>query len=175
MELTKVRLIPPLTAPNATSSLLLFAGLSARPSRVHCDARQDPPWDLRRGLHGFPRDVRDGTGPRREHQDSGASRFRFDGSQRLPCPSLTPRRAAPQPTNLYPIRKAVEDENRREFEKLKEEAYKFEALDDSRGGYARSVMKERVRSRYYAPCSSAAPESTGSASSRMFLLPSTFA
>lgn len=50
-----------------------------------------------------------------------------------------------QPTNLYPIRSAVENENRREFEKLREEAYTFQALDDARGGYARTVMAERVR------------------------------
>ncbi|POY71024.1 hypothetical protein BMF94_5949 [Rhodotorula taiwanensis] len=49
-----------------------------------------------------------------------------------------------QPTNLYPIRSAVENENRREFEKLREEAYTFQALDDSRGGYARTVMAERL-------------------------------
>ncbi|KAL7342683.1 hypothetical protein BJY59DRAFT_534208 [Rhodotorula toruloides] len=50
-----------------------------------------------------------------------------------------------QPTNLYPLRKAVDDENRREFEKLKEQAYTFQALDDSRGAYAESVLGERVR------------------------------
>ncbi|GAA5988260.1 hypothetical protein JCM10908_002134 [Rhodotorula pacifica] len=49
-----------------------------------------------------------------------------------------------QPTNLYPIRSAVENENRREFEKLREEAYTFQALDDARGGYAHSVMGERL-------------------------------
>ncbi|GAA5880174.1 hypothetical protein JCM3774_006074 [Rhodotorula dairenensis] len=49
-----------------------------------------------------------------------------------------------QPTNLYPIRSAVENENRREFEKLREEAFTFQALDDARGGYARSVMAERL-------------------------------
>ncbi|GAA6052067.1 hypothetical protein NBRC10513_002652 [Rhodotorula toruloides] len=49
-----------------------------------------------------------------------------------------------QPTNLYPLRKAVDDENRREFEKLKEQAYTFQALDDSRGAYAESVLGERL-------------------------------
>ncbi|GAA6034605.1 hypothetical protein JCM8097_005419 [Rhodosporidiobolus ruineniae] len=49
-----------------------------------------------------------------------------------------------QPTNLYPLRKSVDEENRREFEKLKEASFKFAALDDSRGGYAKMQMKERL-------------------------------
>ncbi|GAA5824525.1 hypothetical protein JCM11251_000458 [Rhodosporidiobolus azoricus] len=49
-----------------------------------------------------------------------------------------------QPTNLYPLRKNVDNENAREFAKLKEQAYTFHAMDDSRGGFARMQMKERL-------------------------------
>ncbi|GAA6009141.1 hypothetical protein JCM10207_004280 [Rhodosporidiobolus poonsookiae] len=49
-----------------------------------------------------------------------------------------------QPTNLYPLRRNVDEENDREFKKLKEPAYTFQALDDSRGGYGRMQMKERL-------------------------------
>ncbi|GAA5907901.1 hypothetical protein JCM6882_001521 [Rhodosporidiobolus microsporus] len=49
-----------------------------------------------------------------------------------------------QPTNLYPLRQNVDSENAREFAKLKEQAYTFQALDDSRGGFARMQMKERL-------------------------------
>ncbi|GAA5844694.1 hypothetical protein JCM9279_002884 [Rhodotorula babjevae] len=49
-----------------------------------------------------------------------------------------------QPTNLYPLRRDVEEENRREFAKLKETAYTFKALDAAKGQYAEAVIKERL-------------------------------
>ncbi|GAA5979052.1 hypothetical protein JCM11641_004956 [Rhodosporidiobolus odoratus] len=49
-----------------------------------------------------------------------------------------------QPTNLYPLRSNVDAENDREFKKLKEPAFAFQALDDSRGAYARTQMKDRL-------------------------------
>ncbi|CEQ42261.1 SPOSA6832_04063 [Sporobolomyces salmonicolor] len=49
-----------------------------------------------------------------------------------------------KPTNLYPTRDAVNKENTSEFDKLKEETYTFASINDSRGEYARSIMKERV-------------------------------
>ncbi|GAA6051095.1 hypothetical protein JCM3770_004710 [Rhodotorula araucariae] len=49
-----------------------------------------------------------------------------------------------QPTNLYPLRRDVENENHREFNKLKEQAYTFKALDDAKGQYAEVVMKEKL-------------------------------
>lgn len=90
-------------------------------------------------MHALSRKLRSRTRQRRQHRHSGASDFtlRFERAAYLVSPS--------QPTNLYPLRKAVDDENRREFEKLKEQAYTFQALDDSRGAYAESVLGERVR------------------------------
>ncbi|GAA5952397.1 hypothetical protein JCM21900_003803 [Sporobolomyces salmonicolor] len=49
-----------------------------------------------------------------------------------------------KPTNLYPTRDAVNKENTSEFDKLKEETYTFASINDSRGEYARSIMKERL-------------------------------
>ncbi|GAA5908707.1 hypothetical protein JCM5296_002682 [Sporobolomyces johnsonii] len=49
-----------------------------------------------------------------------------------------------KPTNLYPTRDAVDKENTSEFAKLKEETYTFAAVDEARGDYARSIMKERL-------------------------------
>ncbi|GAA5936423.1 hypothetical protein JCM10213_000315 [Rhodosporidiobolus nylandii] len=49
-----------------------------------------------------------------------------------------------QPTNLYPLKKDVDGENAREFARLKEQQFTFAALDDSRGGYAKTQVKERL-------------------------------
>lgn len=58
-------------------------------------------------------------------------------------PPLTLRQLE-QPTNLYPLRAAVNAENEREFKKLKERAFTFYADDTSKGPRAADVMKNRV-------------------------------
>lgn len=49
-----------------------------------------------------------------------------------------------QPTNLYPRRQAVDDENRREFKNLKEEEYVFKADDQSRGDWGATQLKRVI-------------------------------
>lgn len=61
------------------------------------------------------------------------------------CTRATLIRLVMQPTNLYPLRKAVEEENEREFRKLQEQSYEFTALDDSRGEYAATVKEKRLQ------------------------------
>ncbi|GAA5903502.1 DEAD/DEAH box helicase [Sporobolomyces salmoneus] len=45
-----------------------------------------------------------------------------------------------RPTNLYPKRQDVDNENTREFNALKEEEIKFQAIDDARGDYAKTQL-----------------------------------
>lgn len=124
------------------------AGVPTRPSGLHRDFGQDPSRHLRRRMYRFPQDLWDRTRQGRKHQNPSAYPKRQlrlrDKLFFLTCVILDVRGPNRQPTNLYPIRSAVENENRREFVKLREEAYTFQALDDARGGYARSVMAERV-------------------------------
>ena len=58
-------------------------------------------------------------------------------------PALTPS-APHKPTNLYPLRAAVNSENEREFKKLNEHAFTFIADDTSRGPRGADLMKNRV-------------------------------
>ncbi|GAA5935910.1 uncharacterized protein JCM15063_001846 [Sporobolomyces koalae] len=46
-----------------------------------------------------------------------------------------------RPTNLYPTRKDVDNENQREFAALKEEEFEFKATDEARGAYGQTQME----------------------------------
>jgi hypothetical protein len=46
-----------------------------------------------------------------------------------------------QPTNLNPLKKEVENENKIEFKALPGKIYTFEALDEARGSYAQGELR----------------------------------